>query len=68
MLRRIDHVLKSFRVETTDDDAYDLVDTRNWLPGKKVLLPVRDIGEIQWAESSITVKPTRAVIQAAPCL
>lgn len=43
-----------------------IVDTRNWLPAKKVLLPVKGIGEIQWASTSITVTPTREKIKSAP--
>ena len=53
------------------DDAkwqirYVVVDTRNWLPGKKVLLSVDWISDVDWLESHITVKLPKETIHDAP--
>jgi hypothetical protein len=45
---------------------YLIVDTRNWLPGKKVLLIPQLIQDISWPESKVFVKVTRDVIKKAP--
>jgi sporulation protein YlmC with PRC-barrel domain len=53
------------------DDAtwricYFAVDTRDWWPGKKVLLPPNWIDEVNWPERSVTVDVTRDQVQNAP--
>lgn len=53
------------------DDAdwvirYAEVDTRNWLPGKKVLVSIARIQRISWAERSVDVGLTRQAIESAP--
>ncbi len=42
------------------------IDTRNWLPGKKILLSPDWIGSIDWKESSVNVALTRDTIKGAP--
>lgn len=53
-----------------DDDAwairYLVVDTRNWWPGKKVLVSPRWIERVSWSEQKVFVKLTREAIKASP--
>jgi hypothetical protein len=53
-----------------DDDnwmiRYLVVDTRNWWPGKKVLISPRWIDTISWSESSVRLNLTRAAIECSP--
>jgi sporulation protein YlmC with PRC-barrel domain len=53
-----------------DDDTWTVryleVDTRNWLPGKKVLLQTMRIDHISWAESSVAVMLRKQAIESAP--
>ena len=53
-----------------DDDTWTVryleVDTRNWLPGKKVLLQTMRIDHIGWAESSVAVMLSKQAIESAP--
>ena len=53
-----------------DDDSWTVryfeVDTRNWLPGKKVLLQTMRIDHISWAERSVAVLLTQEAIESAP--
>ncbi len=53
-----------------DDEAwiirYMVVDTTNWLPGKKVLVPPLGIEKINWSEAKVRVKLTRAKIKKSP--
>jgi uncharacterized protein YrrD len=45
---------------------YLIVDTRNWWPGKKVLIAPRWIERISWAESKVFINLTRDAIKGAP--
>lgn len=45
---------------------YVEVDTRNWLPGKKVLVPTVRIKQIDWQSRSVVMSLTRHAIQSAP--
>ena len=45
---------------------YAEVDTRNWLPGKKVLVPTGRIQQIDWQSQSVAMSLTRHAIQSAP--
>src|SRR5664279_2592582 len=45
---------------------YLLVDTRNWLPGKKVLVSLQWIKRVSWAESKVFVDLTRDAIKDSP--
>ncbi|MDQ6632608.1 MAG: PRC-barrel domain-containing protein [Verrucomicrobiota bacterium] len=45
---------------------YLVVDTRNWWPGKKVLLSPRWIKKVSWGESRVFVNTPRETIKQAP--
>lgn len=45
---------------------YLVVDTRNWLPGRKVLLAPGWLDAIHWAESDVTTSLSREAVQNAP--
>lgn len=45
---------------------YLVIDTRNWWPGKKVLLPPCMVEAVDWERSRIDVPVDRATIKAAP--
>ena len=45
---------------------YMTVDTKNWLPGERVLLPVRTIREIDWATKMLHVGIDRAKVKGSP--
>lgn len=45
---------------------YLVVDTRNWWPGKKVLIPPSWIGGISWEARTIDVEASREDIRQAP--
>lgn len=53
-----------------DDDVwairYLVVDTKKWLPGKKVLIPLIWIKEITWADKAVTVDVDRDKIKSSP--
>lgn len=53
-----------------DDEAwairYMVVDTQNWLPGKKVLVAPVWIESLHWAEAKVRVNLTRAKIKKSP--
>jgi uncharacterized protein YrrD len=71
-----------YRIEATDgeighiddfllDDQtatirYAVVDTRNWLPGKHVLIAPQWIREVKWAESKAFVDLTREAVRHSP--
>lgn len=45
---------------------YLVVDTRNWWPGKKVLISPRWIDRISWGESKVFVNLSRETVRQAP--
>ena len=45
---------------------YLIVDTRNWWPGKKVLLSPHWIERVSWNESKVVVNLTREAIKQSP--
>lgn len=53
-----------------DDESwiirYLVVDTRNWLPGRKVLLAPGWMSAIHWAESDVTTSLPRDAVKNAP--
>jgi hypothetical protein len=62
----IGHV-HDFIVETGDwGIRYLVVDTRNWLPGKKVLVAPTWIKDIRWADEQVYVDLTRDQIKDSP--
>lgn len=80
-LRSVDEV-RGYRIQTIDDEVghvvdfivddetwvihYMVVDTRNWLPGKKVLVPPDWIKTIDWAKSKVSVDLTIDKIKSSP--
>jgi hypothetical protein len=52
----------------TDEDVNDrlVVDTRNWLPGRHVVIPPQWIKDVDWNERVANVDVTRDTLQAAP--
>jgi predicted glycosyl hydrolase (DUF1957 family) len=45
---------------------YLVVNTRNWIPGKKVLVSPQWIENISWGESKVFVSLSRESIKSAP--
>ncbi len=45
---------------------YVVVDTRNWLPGRKVLISPRWISEVSWRQKEVYADLTRDEIKSAP--
>lgn len=50
----------------TWDIQYMIVDTHNWLPGKKVLVSPKWIQRVSWEESKVFVTLSRESIEQAP--
>jgi uncharacterized protein YrrD len=53
-----------------DDESWTLscmvVDTRNWLPGKKVMVPLQSIKKVSWDEKSVHIDLPRKKIKKGP--
>jgi sporulation protein YlmC with PRC-barrel domain len=45
---------------------YLVIDTRNWLPGRKVLVSTQWLSDVDWSENRVTVDLTRAEIESSP--
>ncbi len=45
---------------------YMVVDTRNWLPGQKVLVSPRWVEDLDWSEGTVSVDLTREQIKKSP--
>jgi len=45
---------------------YLVIDTRNWLPGKKVLVSPKWIERVSWAESKVFINLSREAIKRSP--
>lgn len=43
-----------------------VVDTRNWLPGKKVVVPTRDFSRIEWKDRRAYVDLDRDAVKESP--
>jgi hypothetical protein len=61
----IGHV-EDFLIDETWAIRYLIVDTRDWLPGKKVLISPKLIERVSWREKQVVVALTREAIQQAP--
>jgi hypothetical protein len=51
-----------------DDDwaiAGLVVDTRDWLPGRKVLVPPAAVQDIDWPQKKVFLRLTRSEVQSA---
>lgn len=45
---------------------YLIIDTRNWLPGKKVLISPQWIDRVSWDDAKVYVNMPRSVVERAP--
>ena len=45
---------------------YLIIDTRNWWPGKKVLVSPQWIERVSWSESKVFINLTRTIIKQSP--
>ncbi len=45
---------------------YLVIDTRNWWPGKKVLVSPQWIERVSWSESTVFVNPSREAVKQSP--
>jgi hypothetical protein len=62
----IGHV-EDFLVEDTDWSIHNLViDTKNWWPGKKVLISPRSIREIDWMNMLVKLNVDREKVKDSP--
>ncbi|HLP14907.1 MAG TPA: PRC-barrel domain-containing protein [Bacteroidota bacterium] len=62
----IGHVEDFVIDDTTWTIRYMIVDTKNWLPGKKVLISPQWINKVSWDESKVYVNMPRATVENAP--
>lgn len=62
----IGHVDDFLIDDRTWDIRYLVVTTRNWLPGKKVLIAPPWIENVNWEEARVHVRLTRAAIKGSP--
>jgi hypothetical protein len=63
---RIGHV-EYFMVEDgTGAVRYIVVDTRNWWPGRKVLVSTKWFRDVSWNDQQIHVDLTRAEVEQSP--
>jgi hypothetical protein len=62
----IGHVSDFFVNGALNEIRYLVVDTRNWLPGKKVVIPPNFVQAIHWDDSKVDVALTKEAIQSAP--
>lgn len=53
-----------------DDESWTIrylaIDTRNWWPGKKVMLPPRSIASVNWRDGKIHIEMTCQQIKDSP--
>ncbi len=63
---KIGHVADFIVDDETWAIRYLLVDTRNWWPGKKVLVAAQWIERVSWEESKVFINLTREAIKQAP--
>jgi hypothetical protein len=62
----IGHVKDLFADETAWALRYLVVDTRNWLPGRDVLLATEWINRIGWTDGLVQVKVTKEQVRNSP--
>ena len=62
----IGHVEDFVVEDETWEIRYLVVDTRNWLPGRKVLLSPEWIERVSWAESRVLVDVSREAVKNSP--
>jgi sporulation protein YlmC with PRC-barrel domain len=62
----IGHVEDFIIDDATWEIRYIIVDTKNWLPGKKVILSPKWINKIEWPESKVHINFTKEKIENSP--
>ena len=62
----IGHVEDFIVDDTSWKIRYLVVDTQNWLPGKKVLISHKWVSSINWNNQTVAVDMTRATIEKSP--
>jgi uncharacterized protein YrrD len=62
----IGHIDDFLLDDQTANIRYAVVDTRNWLPGRGVLISPRWITEVKWSESKVAVSVTRDAVRNSP--
>ena len=62
----VGHVEDFIIDDETWEIRYMVVDTRNWLPGKKVLISPRWIDRVSWDDSKVYVNLSREAIKSGP--
>jgi len=62
----IGHVEDFLVDDRTWDVRYIVIDTRNWLPGKKVVISPEWIGDVKWSESTVYIDLPREDIERSP--
>jgi hypothetical protein len=62
----IGHIEDFLFDDETAKIRYVVVDTRNWLPGRNVLIAPEWISEIKWSESRVFVNATREAVRNSP--
>jgi hypothetical protein len=76
--------VSGYRIQATDDTLghletmlvddvqwqldFFVVDTRNWLPGKKVVIPIRWAEGVSWSEETFSVNKTTDDIKECPTI
>jgi hypothetical protein len=69
-IRALDGEIGHLEDFLVDDKSWAIrevvVDTRNWLPGKKVLVPPSAISDIDWAAKQVSVRLKREQLKQAP--
>jgi hypothetical protein len=74
--------LRGYRIETTDDAVgqiedflvdsenwefrYLVIDTRSWLPGRRVVIPPKWITSVDWTQRIVNVDVSPGNVQASP--
>ncbi|MDX6750599.1 PRC-barrel domain-containing protein [Geminicoccaceae bacterium 1502E] len=62
----IGHVADLLLDETASRIRYVVVDTANWLPGRKVLVAVKWFHDVNWSKETITADLTKEQIRSSP--
>lgn len=62
----IGHVHDFIIDDETWEIRYIIVDTKNWLPGKKILVSPDWISSVNWSEHEVTVELARSTIENGP--
>lgn len=61
----IGHV-ERFLVEDIEAVRYLVIDTKNWWPGKKVLISTQWVRDVSWTGQELSIAPTREQVEQSP--